>query len=170
MSNKLPITRLSKFFSTEDYDLNIKMGQEYLHGDLNFKLVLFRVDRNRTSNNSIYGEVGSNQINYLSPIEFNALVEINEPSNKTYQDGLVRYNEPGNMVLSVYIHHLSELKIDITYGDYIGYLESEDRIRYYNVIDDGKISSDNKHSMLGYRSFYRTIICSPIQEGEFNGV
>ena len=40
MNNKLPITRLSKFFSQDDFDINIQMGQEYLHGDLNMKLVL----------------------------------------------------------------------------------------------------------------------------------
>ena len=38
MDNKLPITRLSKFFSQDDFDINIQMGQEYLHGDLNMKL------------------------------------------------------------------------------------------------------------------------------------
>ena len=40
MNNKVPITRLSKFFSQDDFDINIQMGQEYLHGDLNMKLVL----------------------------------------------------------------------------------------------------------------------------------
>ena len=42
MDNKLPVTRLSKFFSQDDFDLNIQMGQEYLHGDINMKLVLYR--------------------------------------------------------------------------------------------------------------------------------
>ena len=40
MENKLPITRLGKFFSQDDFDINIQMGEEYLHGDLNMKLVL----------------------------------------------------------------------------------------------------------------------------------
>ena len=43
MNNKLPITRLGKFFSQDDFDVNIQMGQEYLHGDLNMKLVLVLV-------------------------------------------------------------------------------------------------------------------------------
>ncbi len=34
MKNKLPITRLSKFFSQTDFDLNVQLGEEYLHGDL----------------------------------------------------------------------------------------------------------------------------------------
>ena len=76
MNNKVPITRLSKFFSQDDFDINIQMGQEYLHGDLNMKLVLYRVDRQNTVTDDIYAEVGKDQVKYLPPIEFNALVNV----------------------------------------------------------------------------------------------
>jgi hypothetical protein len=70
----------------------------------------------------------------------------------------------------VYIKHLEELKIDVRYGDYIAYPESEGRVRYYNVINDGKVTSDNKHNHFGFKPYYRTITCAPVQEGEFRGV
>jgi hypothetical protein len=170
MENKLPITRLSKFLSNDDFDLNIQMGTEYLHGDLNMKLVLYRVDSTKTSTDDVYGEVGKDQIKYFPPVEFNALVKIDAPANKSYKGGLVRFNEPGNITVSVYINHLKELGVDIKYGDYIGYPESEDRIRFYQVTNDGKVVSDGKHSMFGYKPFYRTITCAPAQETEFRGV
>ena len=90
MDNKLPITRLSKFFGQDDFDLNIQMGQEYLHGDLNMKLVLYRVDRTKTSTDAVYAEAGMDEIQYLPPVEFNALVKIEEPKNATYKNGLLR--------------------------------------------------------------------------------
>ena len=65
---------------------------------------------------------------------------------------------------------MDELNVDIKYGDYIGYVESENKIRFYNVVNDGKVISDGTHSMFGYKSFYRTITCSPTQENEFRGV
>jgi len=170
MNDKLPITRLGKFFSQDDFDINIQMGQEYLHGDLNMKLVLYRVDRGKTDTDSIYGEVGKDEIKYFPPVEFNALVKIDEPKNNSYKGGLVRYNEPGNLTLSVYIRHLEELKVDIRYGDFIGYPDSEDKLRYYTVTNDGKVTSDNKHKMFGYKPHYRTILCVPAQESEFRGV
>lgn len=170
MANKLPITRMSKFLSNDDFDLNVTMGQEYLHGDLNLKLVLYRVDRGKMNTDAVYAEAGKDEIKYLPPIEFNALVKIDEPKNNTYKNGLVRYNEPGNLTLSVYIRHLEELKIDIRYGDYIGYPETEDKVRFYTVSNDGKVTSDGKHSMFGYKPFYRTITCVPAQESEFRGV
>jgi len=170
MDNKLPITRLSKFISQDDFDINIQMGQEYLHGDINFKLVLYRVDRQKTSVDDVYAEVGMDEIKYFPPMEFNALVKIEEPKNSTYKTGLLHYNEPGNMILSVYIKHLSELGVDIRYGDYVGYPESETRTRYYTVTNDGKVTSDNKHSMWGFKPHYRTITCAPVQDKSFRGV
>ena len=170
MDNKLPITRLSKFISQDDFDIKIQMGQEYLHGDINFKLVLYRVDREKTSIDDVYAEVGLDEIKYFPPMEFNALVKIEEPKNSTYKTGLLHYNEPGNMILSVYIKHLSELGVDIRYGDYIGYPESETRTRFYTVTNDGKVTSDNKHSMWGYKPHYRTITCAPVQDKSFRGV
>ena len=170
MNNKVPITRLSKFFSQDDFNINIQMGQEYLHGDLNMKLVLYRVDRQNTVTDDIYAEVGKDQVKYLPPIEFNALVKIDEPKNSSYKNGLNRYSEPGNLTLSVYINHLEELKIDIRYGDFIGYSDSEERLRYYTVSNDGRVTSDNKHKMFGFKPHYRTITCVPAQESEFRGV
>ena len=163
---KLPITRLNKFFGQEDYDLNIQIGQEYLHGDLGMKLVLYRVDRSKTDGDSVYAEAGQDQIRYFPPVEFFGLVKIDAPKNTTYKTGLVRYN----MTLSVYMKHLEELKIDIKYGDYIGYPENENKTRFYVVTNDGKVVTDNKHNMWGFKPFYRTITCAISQEGEFRGV
>jgi hypothetical protein len=114
--------------------------------------------------------VGKDQVKYLPPIEFNALVKIDEPKNSSYKNGLNRYAEPGNLTLSVYITHLEELKIDIRYGDFIGYSDSEERLRYYTVSNDGRVTSDNKHKMFGFKPHYRTITCVPAQESEFRGV
>ena len=169
MKNRLPITRISKFWSQDDFDLNVKIGEEYM-SDLNMKLVLFRVDRQKTDTDEVYAEVGKDQIKFHSPVEFNAIVKIDEPKNTTYKGGLGRYLEPGNMTLSVYIKHLEDMGIDIRYGDYIGYPETEERMRYYTVSNDGKVTSDNKHNMFGYKPYYRTILCVPAQESEFRGV
>ena len=170
MKQKIPITRISKFFSEDDFKLNQQIGQEYLHGDINMKLVLFRINTQKTDIDNVYGEVGKDQIKFFPPVEFNGLVKIEEPKNTSYKTGLNRYLEPGNMTVSVYISHLEELKVDIKYGDFIGYPESEDRVRYYTVVNDGKVTSDNKHNMFGFKPYYRTIVCAPAQESEFRGI
>ena len=74
------------------------------------------------------------------------------------------------MKFSVYQKQLDELGIEINYGDYIGYYETEDRVRYYVVNNDGRINSDNKHTYGGYKPFYKTYNASYISEDEFRGL
>ena len=56
MKKQVPITRIGKFFGQEDFDLDINMGEEWLHGDMNFSLVLYRVDKQKTKTDDVYGE------------------------------------------------------------------------------------------------------------------
>tara|TARA_R110000823_G_scaffold257005_1_gene378802 strand:+ start:5729 stop:6244 length:516 start_codon:yes stop_codon:yes gene_type:complete len=167
---KIPITRISKFFGSEDFQLEQDIGMEWLHGDLHFNLVLFRVDKKSSDVDDVYGEAGPEEIRYKPPVEFKAYVKIDTAQNKSYGSGLVNQMEPGNMTLGVYMKHLVELDVDINYGDYIGYAETEDRIRYYVVTNDGRVTVDNKHTIGGYKAFYRTIVCSYVSPNEFKGV
>jgi hypothetical protein len=168
--SKIPITRLGKFYSDEDLSLEIRMGEEYVHGDEGFKFVLFRVDRVASQTDDIYGETVKDGLKFLPPVEFYARMLVEKPDNKNYKDGQIQYMQPGNMSINVYKHHLAELDIDIKYGDYIGYVEAEDKIRYYTVANDGRVTSDNKHTIGGFKAFYRTIICTPVSSSEFNGI
>ena len=167
---KIPITRVNKFFAEEDFGLQQKMGMEYLHGWLNFTLVLYSVDRSKTNVDDVYGEAASEEIRYYPPVEFKGLVKIEAPTNSSYASGLVRYDEPGNLTISVYKKHLDELNINPRYGDYIGYPEAENRVRYYTIADAGKVTSDNAHTIGGYKAFYRTVKCSWVSENEFKGI
>jgi hypothetical protein len=171
MSQKrVPINRLNKFFSGEDFDLDIKMGREWLEGDMNFTLVLYRVDKQKTKTDDVYGEAMSDGISYLPPVEFNAYVEIEESENQNYSNSNLSQKEPGNLKFWVYQETLDELGIEIEFGDYIGYYETETRVRYYSVADDGRIVSANKNTYGGYKPFYRSLVAVPINDSEFRGI
>ena len=171
MSNRVvPITRLSKFFGAEDYTLDINMGREWLEGDMNFTLVLYKVDKKKTNTDDVYGEATMDGIKFLPPVEFKAYLQVSAPENKFLGKSMVDQLEPGNARISVYQSHLDELEIEIEFGDYIGYYETENRVRYYTVNNDGRVVSDNKHTYGGYKPFYRTIIASPVTENEFRGL
>ncbi|GAG77296.1 unnamed protein product, partial [marine sediment metagenome] len=93
-----------------------------------------------------------------------------EPSeNNSYSEGYGRYEDYGNFTFTVFLDHLKELDTDISYGDYIGYSDREDNIKYFTVSNDGKINSDNAKTRLGYKSYYRTITCVTADPEEFNG-
>lgn len=170
MAKKVPITRLGKFFGAEDYSLDIEMGSEWLEGDMNFTMVLYRVDRYKTKKDDVYGETSSDGIQFLTPVEFKAYLQVQAPVSKNLGNSKIEQTEPGNARISVYQKHLDDLGIDIAMGDYIGYYETETRVRYYSVSDDGRVVSDNKHTYAGYKPFYRTIIATPVSENEFRGL
>jgi hypothetical protein len=170
MQKLVPITRLGKFFGGEDYTLDIGMGQEWLEGDMNFTVVLYRIDRYKTKTDDVYGEVLEDGIQFLAPIELKGYVQVLAPTNKFLGSSRVEQLEPGNMKFSIYQKQLDDLGVDIFFGDYLGYYETESRVRYYTVSDDGKVVSDNKHTYGGYKSFYRTITATYVSDNEFRGL
>ena len=170
MQNKVPITRLGKFFGDNDFNLEIEMGKEWLDGDMNFTCVLYRIDRQKTKTDDVYGETVSDGIKFLPPIEFNAFVQVSAPENKMMGSTRMDQMEPGNIRVSVYQKTLDNLNVDINFGDYIGYYETETLVRYYTVNNDGRVVSDNKHTYAGYKPFYRTISASPVGPNEFKGL
>lgn len=169
-NNKVPISRIGKFFGAEDYNLDLEMGREWLHGDLNFTIVLYRVDRYKTKTDDVYGETVKDGIKFLPPVELKAFIQVTAPENKWMGNTKIEQFEPGNIRISVYQSHLDELDVDISYGDYIGYYETETRVRYYVVSNDGRVTSDNKHTYGGYKPFYRTVMASPVTNDEFRGL
>jgi hypothetical protein len=106
----------------------------------------------------------------MAPVEFKGYVQVEAPENKDLGDSRLSQMESGNIKVGVYQNQLDMLAIDISYGDYIGYYETETRVRYYTVVNDGRINSDNKHTYGGYKKFYRSIIGAPVNENEFKGI
>ena len=170
MQKLVPITRLGKFFGGEDLTLDINMGSEWLEGDMNFTVILYRVDRYKTKTDDVYGEVVQDGQKFLPPVELKGYVKIVAPTNFKLGNSKVRQEEPGNMNFSIYQRYLDNLQVDILFGDYLAYFEREDRVRYYSVVDDGRVVSDNKHNYGGVKPFYRTIVATPVSQNELNGI
>jgi hypothetical protein len=166
----VPVTRLGKFFGNEDFDLDIDMGQEWLEGDMNFTVVLYRIDRYKTKKDDVYGEVLEDGIQFMAPIELKGLVQVMAPTNKLYGSSKVEIQEPGNLKFSIYQKQLDDLGVEIFMGDYLGYYETESKVRYYSISDDGYVVSDSKHTYGGYKPFYRTIVATYVSPDEFTGL
>ena len=171
MTNKtiIPITRNNKFFSVQDFDLQVRMGREAIEGQGNFTVILYRVDRNKTESDDVYGESSENGIRVFAPIELKVIPIIEKGENKSMnKNGTGRFLEDGTLTFSIYDNQLTELKTNISFGDYIGYAVDETTIRHYSVTDDGVKNYDNKHTIMGYKAAFRTVVCSPVDITEFN--
>lgn len=166
----VPITRINKFFSEEDFNLEISMGREAIEGDGNFTVILYRINRELTESDNIYGEASKNGIRYFPPTELKVIPIMSTPENKVYNTtGSLRYMQDGQLTFGIYQAQLMDLDVTISYGDYIGYPITETEISYFSVVNDGVKFSDNKHTIMGYKGAFKTIICAPVDSGEFNG-
>lgn len=167
----IPITRINKFFSGEDFDLEVSMGREAIEGDGNFTVILFKVDREMSESDDLYGEATKDGIRYFPPVELKVVPILASAENKTYnKNGSLRYLQDGTLTFGIYDAQLSELDTDIMYGDYIGYAVTETEIRYYSVVNDGIKNYDNKHTIMGYKGAFRTIVCASVDSSEFRGL
>ena len=170
-NRKIPITRINKFFSQEDFNLEVDFGREWLEGDINIKVILFQVLQGESTTDDIYGEAGRDEIRFKPPVELTVNFQMETPKNEAWNpNGSLRHLEHGNLTLGVYQTHLDELGAEINYGDYIGYAETEDKMTYWTVSNNGIITSDNSHTIVGYKGFYRTVTCVPVPEDEFKGI
>lgn len=166
-----PINRVNKFFSGEDFQLDISMGREAIEGDGNFTIVLYRVDREMTQSDSLYGEATKDGIRFFPPIELKIVPIMAEAENKAYnQNGSARYLQDGIFTFSIYDAQLEEEGVDISYGDYVGYAVTETEIRYFSVTNDGRKNYDNKHTIMGYKGAFRTITCATVDSSEFRAL
>jgi len=173
MDNKkiTPITRINKFFSESDFQLEIEMGREAIEGDGNFTVILYRVDREMTESDNLYGEASKDGIRFFPPLELKVLPIMAAPENKAYnKDGGLRYLQDGQLTFGIYEAQLSELDTEISYGDYIGYPVTETEIRYFSVANDGAKNYDNTHTIMGYKGAFRTVVCASVDPSEFRGM
>lgn len=171
-NNKItPITRSNKFFSEEDFNLEISMGREAIEGDGNFTVILYRVNRETTESDSLYGEASKDGIRFYPPVELKVIPIMGEPENKAYNsNGTLRYLQDGPLRFGIYDAQLTELKTSLSYGDYIGYPVTETEIRYFSVTNDGVKNYDNKHTIMGYKGAFRSVLCAPVDASEFRGL
>ena len=148
------------------------MGREAIEGDLNMVVVLYRVDKELTQTDDLYHEASVSEIRYKIPLELNVVATLDEPENKTYNDdnGTLRYLQDGVLKFGIYQQQLDELDATLEFGDYIGYAINETTMKYFTVVNDGNKMHDDKHTIMGYKGAYRTVLCAPVDDTEFSAI
>ena len=165
-----PNTRLNFYYDDKDLELDLDMAEEYVKNDMNFTVVLFRIDPAKTDTDDIYGESDPEDVHYLEPVELKvARFQIEEAKNSTYNPNTtLRYQQYGNLIFDVLTTELEQKNIDIAYGDIIGYADRTHNFKVWTVQNDGKIIADNKHTRFGIEGYYRTILCVTLDPDLFN--
>jgi hypothetical protein len=172
MNRKNPINRNKKFFSENDFNLEIEIAKEYLEQDMNQTVVLFEVDLSKTNTNDIYHEATKKNIRFKTPVELTVRYEISQSEIRSYdkQNNKGVYSKPGVLSFTVLNTILEEVNRDIKRGDYVGVQITPEEMIYFCVFDDGKVANySNANTMYGIKPFYREIKCNYIDPSEFEG-
>lgn len=167
-----PIKRNAKFFSKEDFDLEIDIGKEYLEQDAGQTVILYEVDLSKTKVSDIYKEAQKDAIRFKTPVEIPVVYLVDKAELKAYDTTHMKgyYAKTGILTFGVYLSTLDEFNCNIKRGDYIGVQITPEHMEYFTVTDDGLVDSySNKKTMFGTRPFYRKISCASIDKNEFNG-
>ena len=172
VKRKNPIKRNNKFFSGEDFNLEMEFATEYMEQDANQTVILYQVDYEKTKVNDIYKEANKEDIRFKTPVEITVIYDLQDSETKAYRENMSKgiYVKPGKLTFSVLLKELEENSCDISRGDYIGIQINPEFMIYFTVADDGKMAmTSNKNTLYGTQPYYRTVICSPVDMSEFNG-
>ena len=172
-NNKLQLpTKTNMFYSEDDFIFETEMVEGYIEEDLNQSVVLYEVDRRKTNVNAIYKEATSGNIRYKAPKEIPCMYEIKDSETKSFDNKSSNgvYTQDGNLVLYVLVETLKKYNADIKRGDYIGVQIDTNRMKYFTVVNDGKVNSSNTHLIGAYKPAWRTVECTLVSDiSEFNG-
>jgi len=159
------------FYSESDFLFDEEIGLDYLLTDINQTIILYRVNRDKTIVDDLYGETKKNSVVYHTPVDLKVRYKIEAPKNMSYdkKQNVGRINLIGNLTVFIYDKTLDELDVDVKYGDYIGVKITTDHMEYFVVTNDGRVNYDNVHSSYGFKPLYRTIECVPADPNEFSG-
>lgn len=167
-SKKFKSDRTNKFFGGNDLDLELSLGREYLT-DINHTVLLFKVDYKKTKSHDLYGESKAHQKVVHKPIELQCRVTI-EQGEEQFLAGIgVRKEYAGNLTFTVYDLELEEKQTNVTTGDYIGYVDGNGKLRYWEVAKADNINIENKKTINGIKSYYRQVMAVPVDRDVFAG-
>ena len=160
------------FYSEEDFSYETDLVERYIEEDLNQSVVLYEVDRKKTNVNSIYKESTKGNIRYKPPREIPCMYEVKDSETKSFdsKSSTGVYTQDGNLDIFVLTKTLEKYMADIKRGDYIGVHIDTNRMKYYTVVNDGKVNSANTHMIGGYKPAWRKVECTLVSDiTEFNG-
>lgn len=160
------------FYSEKDFDYETDLVERYIEEDLNQSVVVYEVDRTKTNINSIYKEATKGNIRYKAPRELPCMYKIEDSEIKSFDNKSATgvYVQDGNLVIYCLVRTMEKYRVSIKRGDYIGVQIDTNRMKYYTVVNDGKVNSSNTHMIGGYKPAWRTIECTLVSDiSEFNG-
>ena len=158
--------RYGLFMNENSFNLDIMYGEHYLETDVNYFVLVHKINIIESQIDDLYGQAKANDKKYLPPIKINVMIDIDNSQQSNYgnsEGGIVR-EDTGVLKFGVYLNELNRKKIEIDRGDIIEYNQSGERARYYEVEYANNVVDTTQQTIAGFKPYWKQIIAVPVKE------
>lgn len=158
--------RYGLFMNENSFDLDVMYGEHYLETDVNYIVLLHKVNIIETKSHDLYGQARTSDKKYFPAVKISAMVDVEDNLFENYGDaesGLPR-DDTGMLRVSVYINELERKQIDFDRGDIIEWNQSGTRSRYYDVVSSQNVYDSTSKTIAGFKPYWKQIKATPVKE------
>lgn len=158
--------RYGLFMNEDSFDLDVMYGEHYLETDVNYFILVYKVNIIETKSHDLYGQAKSKDKKYLPPVKLNVMYNVEENENQYFGNGEggITRDDTGALRVGVYLNELERKQIEIDRGDIIEWNQSGSRPRYYEVDKAQVVDDTTSQTIAGFKSYWKQIIANPVKE------
>ena len=158
--------RYGLFMNEDSFDLDVEYGEHYLEADVNYFIILHKVNVIESKSHDLYGQAKSKDKSFLPAVKLNAMIDVDDNLNEYYTggEGGITRDDTGNLRVSVYLNELERKQIEVDRGDVIEWNQSGERARYYEVQSAQNVVDSTSQTIAGFKPYWKQIMATPIKE------
>lgn len=158
--------RYGLFMNENSFDLDVMYGEHYLETDVNYFILVHKINIIETKSHSLYGQAKSKDKLFLPPVKINVMIDVDDNQNMNYgnNEGGIARDDTGTIRVSVYVNELKRKQIEIDRGDIIEWNQSGERARYYEVESAQNVFDVTSQTIAGFKPYWKQILANPVKE------
>ena len=156
--------RYGIFMTDSSFDLDVNLGRHFLSTDVVYSVKIHKIniiESKSGDEDDPYGQVKPSDKKFFPPVTINAMVNIEDSTQKFFTEGGMVREDTGNLIVSVYLKELEEKNIEIDRGDIIEYNLSGERPRYYEVENAQNVTDTTNKTIAGFKPYWKQITAVP---------
>lgn len=157
--------RYGLFMNEDSFDLDVMYGEHYLETDVNYFILLHKVNIIESKSHDLYGQAKSKDKSFFPAVKLNAMINVDDNQNTYYGDGQggISRDDTGEIRVSIYLNELERKQINVDRGDIIEWNQSGERARYYEIQSAQNVVDSTSQTIAGFKSYWKQIIGVPVK-------
>lgn len=158
--------RYGLFMNENSFDLDIMYGEHYLESDVNYFILIHKVNIVESKKHKLYGQAKAKDKSFFPPVKINAMIDVAANENTFYgnNEGGITRDDTGMIRVSVYLNELKRKQIEVDRGDIIEWNQSGERARYYEVQSAQNVVDSTSQTIAGFKPYWKQIMAVPVKE------